>query len=74
MNKKLEQILFLIKEDRKLFLSISFGVFLFVLFFQPFLIDHVDFNNMLLIVAGLGGIVFLFMVMVRAAFLWIIQY
>lgn len=74
MNKKLEQILFLIKEDRKLFLSISFGVFLFVLFFQPFLLDHVDFNNRLLIVAGLGGIVFLFMVLVRAAFLWIIQY
>lgn len=74
MNKKLEQILYLIKEDRKLFLSISFGVFLFVLFFQPFLIDHVDFNNRLLIVSGLGAIVFLFMVLVRAAFLWIIQY
>ena len=74
MNKKLEQILYLIKEDRKLFLSISFGVFLFVLFFQPFQLDHVDVNNRLLIVAGLGCIVFLFMILVRAAFLWIIQY
>jgi len=74
MNKKVEQILFLIKEDRKLFLSISFGVFLFVLFFQPFPLDRFDFNNRLLIVAGLGGIVFLFMAVVRAAFLWIIQY
>lgn len=74
MNKKLEQILFLIKEDRKLFLSISFGVFLFVLFFQPFPLDQFDFNNRLLIVAGLGAIVFLFMALVRAAFLWIIQY
>lgn len=74
MNKKLEQILFLIKEDRKLFLSISFGVFLFVLFFQPFPFDQIDFNNRLLIVAGLGAIVFLFMILVRAAFLWIFQY
>lgn len=74
MNKKLEQILFLIKEDRKLFLSISFGVFLFVLFFQPFPLDQFEFNNRLLIVAGLGGIVFLFMALTRAAFLWIIKY
>lgn len=74
MNKKLEQILFLIKEDRKLFLSISFMVFLFVLFFQPFPLDQFDFNNRLLIVAGLGVIVFLFMALTRAAFLWIIKY
>ncbi|HEY3371657.1 MAG TPA: LytTR family DNA-binding domain-containing protein [Prolixibacteraceae bacterium] len=74
MNKKLEQLLFLIKEDRKLFLSISFGVFLFVLFFQPFPLDQFDFNNRLLIVAGLGAIVFLFMALTRAAFLWIIRY
>ena len=73
MNKKLEQILLLIKEDRKLFLSISFGVFLFVLFFQPFPLDQFDFNNRLLIVAGLGGIVFLLMALTRAAFLWIIK-
>ena len=74
MNKKLEQILFLIKEDRKLFLSISFGVFLFVLFFQPFPLDQFDFNNRLLVVAGLGAIVFLLMALTRAAFLWIIKY
>ncbi|HAH24793.1 MAG TPA: hypothetical protein DCL77_13740 [Prolixibacteraceae bacterium] len=74
MNKKLEQILFLIKEDRKLFLSISFGVFVFVLFFQPFPLDQFDFNNRLLIVAGLGAIVFVFMALTRAAFLWIIKY
>lgn len=74
MNKKLEQILFLIKDDRKLFLSISFGVFLFVLFFEPFPLVQFDFNNRLLIVAGLGGIVFLFMALTRAAFLWIIRY
>lgn len=74
MNKKLKQILYLIKDDRKLFLRISFGVFLFVLFFQPFPLDQFDFNNRLLIVAGLGAIVFLFMALTRAAFLWIIKY
>lgn len=74
MNKKLEQLLFLIKEDRKLFLSISFGVFLFVLFFEPFPLAQFDFNNRLLMVAGLGAIVFLYMALTRAAFLWIIRY
>ena len=74
MNKKLDQILLLLKEDLRLFLSISFGVFLFVLFFQPFPLDQFDFNNRLLIVAGLAGIVFLFMLLVRAAILWILQY
>ncbi|MBA7540322.1 hypothetical protein ES705_32618 [subsurface metagenome] len=48
-------------------------MFLFVLFFQPFPLDRFDFDNSLLFVAGLGAIVFLFMVLVRAAFPWLIQ-
>lgn len=73
MNKKLEQIFSLIKEDRKLFLKISFGVFLFILFFQPFAIEHFDFNNRLLIIAGMAIIVFLSMAFVKAALIWIIK-
>ncbi|MDP3915662.1 MAG: LytTR family DNA-binding domain-containing protein [Bacteroidota bacterium] len=73
MNKETDQILQLLKEDRKLFLSMSFGVFLFILFFQPFPLESFDSNNRLLIVAGLGGIVLLFLVLVRAASLWIMQ-
>jgi hypothetical protein len=73
MNKKTDQILQLLKEDRKLFLSMSFGVFLFILFFQPFPLERFDFNNRLLIVAGLGGIVLLFLVLVRAVSLLIMQ-
>ena len=73
MNKKLNQLIYLLKEDMRIFLSISFGVFLFVLFFQPFLLDRFDFSNRLLFVAGLGAIVFLFMVLVRIAFPWLIQ-
>lgn len=74
MNRKADQIFLILKEDRKLFLSISFGLFLFILFFQPFPLDRFDFNNRLLIVAGLAGIVFFFMVLVRGLSLWIIQY
>ncbi len=74
MNKKLDQILHLIKEDLRLLISISFGVFLFVLFFQPFPLDRFEFDNRLIFVSGLGGIVFLFMVLVRVAFIWIMQY
>ncbi|MBW8330776.1 MAG: LytTR family transcriptional regulator [Prolixibacteraceae bacterium] len=73
MNKKTDQILKLLKEDKKLFLSISFGVFLFILFFQPFPLERFDFNNRLLVVAGLGGIVLLFLVLVRAVSLRIMQ-
>lgn len=73
MNKNLNQIIYLLKKDLGLLLSISFGVFLFVLFFQPFPLDTFDFNNTLLFVAGLGAIVFLFMVLVRVAFPWLIN-
>ena len=73
MNKKSDQILFLLKEDLKFFLSICFGVFLFVLFFQPFPLDQFDFNNRLLIVAGLAAIVLLFMILVRAVYLLIVH-
>lgn len=38
---------------------ISFGVFLFILFFQPFPLETLDFNNRLLYVTGFGGITFL---------------
>lgn len=37
----------------------SFGVFLFILFFQPFPLDTLDYNNRLLFVTGFGAIYFL---------------
>jgi hypothetical protein len=42
----------------RLFL-ISFGVFLFVLFFQPFPLQMLDYNNRLLFVTGIGVAVFI---------------
>jgi DNA-binding LytR/AlgR family response regulator len=69
--KRLDELVQKLKDELGLFLSISFGVFLFVLFFQPFPFISTDFNNILLIIAGLGGIVFLFMVLVRTVLPWI---
>lgn len=73
MDKKLNQFVELLNKELRVFLSISFGVFLFVLFFQPFPLDTFDFNNRLIFVAGLGTIVFLFMVLVRVGFAWLFQ-
>jgi hypothetical protein len=73
MNRKLNQFVSLLKEDLGLFLSISFGVFLFVLFFEPFDLDKLDFNNRLLFVAGLAAISFFLMSFVRIALPWLIQ-
>ena len=63
--KKLDQLVEDVKEELGLLLSISFGVFLFILFFQPFPIVGLEFNNILLFVGGIGTIVFLIMVLIR---------
>ncbi len=57
-----------IKSDIKMFLWISLSVFLFILFFQPFPLQLIDFNNRLLFVAGMGGIIFLMLVLTRSFF------
>jgi DNA-binding LytR/AlgR family response regulator len=51
------------KEFGRIFI-ISFGVFLFILFFQPFPLETLDFNNRLLYVAGFGGISFFVSVLI----------
>lgn len=48
--------------------GISLGVFLFLLFFQPFNLGAFDFNNKLLIIAGLGFVVFIVMTTVHLIF------
>jgi len=68
MNKKFDRFVQLLNREIKLLLSISFGIFLFILFFQPFPLERFDFNNRLLFVAGFGAIVFLFMFLMRVAF------
>lgn len=73
MDMKLNQFILLLNKELRTFLSISFGIFLFILFFQPFPLDAFDFNNNLIFVAGLGAIVFVFMVIVRVGFAWLFQ-
>jgi hypothetical protein len=73
MNNRLNQLLYLLKGYFGLYLSISLGVFMFVLFFQPFPLDRFDFNNRLIFVAGLGTIIFLLMGMIRIAFSLLFQ-
>jgi len=51
MNNKLNDVIYALKKDVGLILSISFGFFLFILFFQPFPLDKFDFNNRVLLVA-----------------------
>ena len=65
MRNKLDLLISKLKEELGLLLSISFGTFLFVLFFQPFSFSGFDFNDSLLFFAGLGMIVFLLMVLIR---------
>lgn len=61
------------RKELNLFLSISLGIFLFILFFQPFQLENLDFNNRLLFVAGIGVIVFIFMFLFRINLPWLIQ-
>lgn len=62
----------LFNERLRLFLAISAGIFLFILFFQPYPADRFDFNNTLLFLAGFGGIMFLLMFLVFIFAVWLI--
>jgi DNA-binding LytR/AlgR family response regulator len=73
MNKRPDLFIDELKKELSLFLSISFGIFLFVLFFRPFPFIDFDFNNSLLFVGGLGMIVFLIMVLARITIPWVFK-
>jgi len=74
MGDNFDKIIFLLKKYARIFLSISFGVFLFVLFFELFNLDSYDSNERLILVAGLGLIVFILMALVRIVLPIIIKY
>ncbi|HAN19432.1 MAG: hypothetical protein A2X13_02040 [Bacteroidetes bacterium GWC2_33_15] len=59
MNNNKEYIRNSLKNELSRLFLISFGVFLFILFFQPFPLGMLDYNNRLLYVTGFGGITFL---------------
>ena len=65
MKKILYQLIPSFNNELVLLSSISFGIFLFILSFQPFPHGEFDFYYRLLFNIGLGAIVFLFMFLVR---------
>lgn len=71
MNNNTNRLALFLTEKLKLFLGISIGVFLFILFFQPFQPDWPDFENRLLFVAGFGVIIFLVLILVWLILPWI---
>jgi hypothetical protein len=71
MNGRLNSLVQSVNRKWSLLLSISFGIFLFILFFQPFPLDGFDFNNRLLFVAGFAGIVFIVSFLLTSACFWL---
>jgi DNA-binding LytR/AlgR family response regulator len=67
--------LFLINRDLKfslqVYLEISLGIFFFILFFRPFELNHLDFNNQLLFIAGCSAITFLMLSLFYILLPWI---
>jgi hypothetical protein len=67
--------LFLINRDLKfslqVYLEISIGIYFFILFFCPFELNHLDFNNQLLFIAGCSAITFLLLCMFYVLLPWI---
>jgi DNA-binding LytR/AlgR family response regulator len=72
MNK-INHLINLIKAYFAPFLSISFGMFLFILFFQPIPFETFDFNNRLIFIGGLGLIIFLTMLIIKILFFIIVN-
>ena len=71
MNKRIDNLLQQLKDELGLYLSISLWVFVFVLFFQPFPLNNIDFNNGLVYVAGFGGIILLTLILIRTLLAWL---
>jgi hypothetical protein len=66
MGNKFHRFIQALNKRLVLHMTISFGIFLFILFFQPFPLERFDFDDRLLFVAGFAGIVFLIMTLTRA--------
>ncbi|NOQ25682.1 MAG: hypothetical protein GQ564_10015 [Bacteroidales bacterium] len=60
MGKHNNKMIYSFKNELGRLFFICIGVFLFILFFQPFPLDMLDYNNRLLYVTGFGAITFLF--------------
>lgn len=68
MNPELNKSFVELKKMIGIFLAISFGIFLFILFFQPFPLDRIDENEILVFITGLAGIILFSLIIVRVLF------
>ena len=66
MTNKVDKLIQKLRDEFGLILSISFGIFLFILYFNPFPINNLDLNNGVVYLAGFGGIVFLTVVLIHS--------
>lgn len=73
MTGQLNHFIQSLKEGLGLNISIGLGVFLFVLFFQPFAYESLDYENRILFTAGLGAIVFLVILIIRVLTPWLLR-
>lgn len=65
MSNKLDKFILKLKPEHGISLKISFGIFLFILFFQPFSLDGENFNNQLLLISGFSLMLYAIIVIVR---------
>ncbi|MCG8699709.1 MAG: LytTR family transcriptional regulator DNA-binding domain-containing protein [Bacteroidales bacterium] len=67
-NKHINQFFHLTKLYFRLYLGIVISIFLFILFFQPFIADKFEFENTLLFLAGFGVIAMFFLLISQIVF------
>jgi len=67
MNNPIQLLIIDIRERLLLYGSVSMGIFLFILFFQPFPGRFTDLNSILVFNAGYGAILFLLLYLVHFA-------
>jgi DNA-binding LytR/AlgR family response regulator len=60
-----------LRDFLKIGFGIALGLFLFMLFFQPFELDNTDFNNYILTIAGFSGINYLLIIFLLIILPWI---
>ncbi len=73
MAREIENLIRELKNETGVFLSLGLGVFIFILFFQPFPFKNLDFNNGLVFVSGFGVITVLTLGIVRTFLSWMVN-
>jgi hypothetical protein len=73
LNRKFQQLILNVKDKLGLYSSISLGIFLFILFFQPFPNKYADLNTVLIFNAGFGAIAFVLLIIIRIVSPWLFQ-